>query len=456
MRKVFLALAFCSSCLKLGAEVYLGSADDVLKIARTNDIEGALNLKAAQEGVRLARMSLSPFLPQFDFSISDSASAEKQRGSYKQKALEVGVTQKIFNGGKSFLEYKMQREKAGYDFLDAQKIQEEKERAVLKAYYDALLLKLKSEILAEAAGNADTVFGIAQVESLEGLISSADFLESQIRRQKLRAEAKSAASAFAQASRDLSVLMNLDLSEKIVFVDCLNDYDKGSMETLAKGAGERTKELTALAIQKSLDLKKARAKTAWAKKQRALLKRSFMPSLSVRAGASFNGGGYPLTEPAYSIKFIVGFDDNPWLPTSLSKNSTLKDGALISMADSISGKGIINTSFLGQMKLGKINIENCRLDAEKVQKEIECKVFNLIQKIESLEESAEINEQTLALKEQKLSLLKIQLDEGSATKSDYLENLNELANEKINFLKTKIERDLLVKELEALASCKLQ
>ena len=126
------------------------------------------------------------------------------------------------------------------------------------------------------------------------------------------------------------------------------------------------------------------------------------------------------------------------------------------MADSISGKGIINTSFLGQMKLSKINIENCRLDAEKVQKEIECKVFNLIQKIESLEESAEINEQTLALKEQKLSLLKIQLDEGSATKSDYLENLNELANEKINFLKTKIERDLLAKELEALASCKLQ
>lgn len=456
MRRLFFALALCALCLAVEAEIYLGSAEDVLKIARTNDIEGALSLKGAQEGVRAAKMSLAPFLPQFDFTLSDSASAEKTKGDYKQKALEFGVTQKIFNGGKNFLEYKMQKEKALYDFLDAQKSQEDKGRALVKAYYDALLLRLKSEVLSEAALNAEAIFEVERIESAEGLISSADFFESQIRRKKMQAEAKSAKSAFEQASRALSVLMNLDFGEKLVFLESAEARANEAEESGAKGLRARRKELTALAVQRSLDLKKARARMTWAQKQRSLQKRSFMPSLSLRAGASFNGRGYPLTEPSYSVKLIMGFDNNPWIPASLSKNSTFKDGALLSMTDSISGKGIINTSFLSQLKLSKIGVESGKLDVEKTQKEIECKVFNLIQKIESLEDGAEINRETLALKERELSLLKIQLEAGSVTKSDYLKSLNELAEEKINFLKAKIERDLLIEELEAMSSCKIK
>ena len=453
MRRLFFVLALCALCLAVKAEIYLGSAEDVLKIARTNDIEGALSLKGAQEGVRAAKMSLAPFLPQFDFTLSDSASAEKTKGDYKQKALEFGVTQKIFNGGKNFLEYKMQKEKALYDFLDAQKSQEDKGRALVKSYYDALLLRLKSEVLSEAALNAEAIFEVERIESAEGLISSADFFESQIRRKKMQAEAKSAKSAFEQASRALSVLMNLDLDEKLVFVESAEARANEAEESGARGLRARRKELTALAVQRSLDLKKARARMTWAQKQRSLQKRSFMPSLSLRAGASFNG---PLTEPSYSVKLIMGFDNNPWIPASLSKNSTFKDGALLSMTDSISGKGIINTSFLSQLKLSKIGVESGKLDVEKTQKEIECKVFNLIQKIESLEDGAEINRETLALKERELSLLKIQLEAGSVTKSDYLKSLNELAEEKINFLKAKIERDLLIEELEAMSSCKIK
>lgn len=454
MRKRILPCALFLLCRICAAQLYLRSAEDALKIARANDLEGALNLRGAQEGVRMAKMAVTPFLPQLDFTLADSASAERRTGDYKQKTVDFGITQKIFNGGKSLLEYKMQREKSVYDFYEAKEAQEKKAAEVTKAYYDALLARLKADVLAEAARNAEELLEIARLEKQVGFISDTDFLESQIRCKKMRAQATNALNAFHESSRALNVLMNLDFSQALIFGEALEDKACGPDVLCAQSLIERTDEITTLAKKNNVELKKARAGISWAKNQRSMQKRAFLPSVSVRAGASLNGRSWPLTEPSYSFKLILGFDNNPWLPTSVSRNSTVKDGGLVGVTDSISGKGTFDANYFGRLKMGKINLEKSKLEADKKKREIECKVFNIIRGLENLEKSAEVNYETLALKERKLALSKIQLEEGNITRSDYLDELNGLATEKINFLKAKIERDLLLKELETLASCK--
>ena len=107
------------------------------------------------------------------------------------------------------------------------------------------------------------------------------------------------------------------------------------------------------------------------------------------------------------------------------------------------------------MRLLKIGVEKSRLDAEKVQREIEGKVFRLVQGVESARENALLLLETAKLKEQKLGLMKIQLEQGSVTKTDYLENLSDCAAQKINCAKGMVEAALLIKELEALSCCKI-
>ncbi len=126
-----------------------------------------------------------------------------------------------------------------------------------------------------------------------------------------------------------------------------------------------------------------------------------------------------------------------------------------SITDGFSAKGIVNTSWTSQMRLLKIGVEKSRLDAEKVQREIEGKVFRLVQGVESARENALLLLETAKLKEQKLGLMKIQLEQGSVTKTDYLENLSDCAAQKIKCAKGMVEAALLIKELEALSCCKI-
>ncbi len=458
MRKIIFALAalafetFFSPALF--ADITLRSADDALQIAMANDKEFKVRRQYAEEEVRLAKRSLAPFLPEFDFAISDSAYAKKTDGDYKKKSIEAGVTQKIFNGGKSLLEYKMQKEKSLYNFLEVQEEEKARRNKIVQGYYDALLAKLKADVMAGALENAGDVLLIAQIEEAQGMISKTDFLESQIRFGQIKAQEKNARAEFMDLCRSLNELMGLDARVSLCFG---HDAEGELMEraALEKDLNARLLEFSTKAAQSSVELKKARARAEWEKRLRSLQARSFLPSVSVRAGFSFDGRDYPLTEPSYSFKVILGFDNNPWLPASVSRSAGVQKGNLVSVADSISARGIINTSWTSQMKLQKIGVEKSRLDAEKVRREIESKVFRLVQSVESARQNALLSLKTTRLKEQKLMLLKIQLEQGSVTKTNYLENLSECAAQKIDCLQSAVEAAALEKELEDLTSCKI-
>ena len=451
--KAFAALCLCL-CPALWAEIRLDNADDAVSVALANDFEGAIKRKIAEEEVRLAKKSLTAFMPEFDFSLSDSAYAKPSSGDYKKKSMEIGVTQKLFNGGKSVLEYKMQREKSVYNFWQTVKEEEEAKNKVVQAYHEALLAKLKAEVLKDALENAREILLVAELEEEEGMISPMELMESQIRFKEMNAKAKSARSLFLDLTRALAILMNVSPNEKILFAQGCEDF-LAQEPPESQSLLDRVPEFCQSAAENSVDLKKAKAECEWTKKKRALLVRSFLPSVSVRAGISASGRDYPLTGPSYSFKVILGFDSNPWLPMTAARSAGVEDGKLVSIADTVTGKGIINTSWTSQARLGKIGVEKSRIDAEKVQTEIESRVFRLVQKIEEARENALLNLDTARLRERKLVLSKIQLEQGEIKMTDYLKELSECAEEKINCAKSFVDFAALKKELEDFASCKI-
>ena len=184
-------------------------------------------------------------------------------------------------------------------------------------------------------------------------------------------------------------------------------------------------------------------------------KRFMIPSVSVRGGLSFSGRNYPLSSPTYSIKVILGFDDNPWLATSISRQNMFNKGKMNSISDGISGQTKANTIYFSQMRLNKIEIEQKKLGVEKVKKQIERDVLEIIRKIERAQENFLLNLENVEIKEQKVFLSKLQLEQGSIKKSDYLEEMNECAKQKIQCLSFLKERDYWTKELEAMAALKL-
>ena len=444
------ALAFFPALVLLQgafAQICLRSAQDAALLAQKNDRALAARRQYVQEEARLAKLSLSPFLPEFDFSISDSACAESASGGYKKKSLEAGITQKVFNGGKTFLEYKMQRQKAFYDFLQFESEEKIQKNKAVQSYYDTLFAKLARDVMLEAKKIAESVLLVADLEMAQGMISKTDYLESKINFMEISANAKNASDDYSLKLRRFRETLGVGVEEEIIFLEECQDVFEQKTEAVIY-LRERVSQMTQSALKKSVELKKARAETDWARKSLSMQRKAFLPSVAFRAGFAFSGRNYPLTEPSYSFKVILGFDNNPWLPMTISKSAGLRKGELNSVSDAASAKGIINTSWFSQMKLLKINGEQTKLEAQSVERQVEDKVFELAQSVENANQSALLSLETLKLKERKLSLYQMELEQGQIKKSDYLEALNDFTAEKINYLKARANSEILLKELQ--------
>ncbi len=453
-RRVFLAL--CLALFSKGfSQIELRSVSDALKIALANDAEHSLQRLGAEESVRMSKKNITGFLPVLDFSLADAARAQIGSDDSKNKSIEVGVTQKIFNGGKSFLEWQMQKEKSFYQFLSVQKSCENFKNSVMKAYYNAILFKLKSELLKSALKNAEQILLAAELEEAEGMITKTEYLETLLECKKIQLEAKSAADDFDKGQTELKRIMNVSQGQKLVLSES-ESFERALDDCfLIEGLREKSGDYKQSSVQNSLDLKLCAAELNWAKKKRSLQKRCLLPSVSVRGGVSFSGRNYPLTSPSYSIKVILSFEDNPWINASASQQIGFNKGKMNSISNSISGQGILNTSYFSQMRLNRIEIAQKKLSVEQTKKAVEENVVELIKKIENVQENFLLNLESAKIKEQKLALSMLLLEQGRKKKSDCIEEMNECAKQKIQCLVLLKERDYLAKELESMAALKL-
>lgn len=453
-KKAFL-FALCFFLAKgIFCQIELRNVSDAIKIALANDVEHSLQRQSAEESLRIAKKNIGPFLPVLDFTITDAARAQKDVDDSKNKSIEVGLTQKIFNGGKSLLEWQMQKEQSFYQFLDAQKNYETFQIEIIKSYYNALLLKLKSQLLKKNADNAQVYLILAELEENEGMITKTDYLKTLLEYKKMEFEANAAQDECKNAETALKNLMNLDrghalvLSESECFEAVLTDFV--ALENLT----DKSMEYKQSAVQNSLNIKLSRAELNWAKKLRSIQKRIFIPSVSVRGSVAFSGRNYPLTSPTYSVSLVLSFEDNPWINASISRQHAFNKGRLNSLSDTVSGKGMFNSIYFNQLKLSKIELSQKKVGYEKTKKQIEENVIDRIQKIEQVQKSFLLGLENVKIKEQKLVLSKLQLEQGKIKKSDYLEEMNECAKEKIQCLSLLKDRDYLIKELETIVSKK--
>lgn len=453
-KKAFL-FALCFFLAKgIFCQIELRNVSDAIKIALANDVEHSLQRQSAEESLRIAKKNIGPFLPVLDFTITDAARAQKDVDDSKNKSIEVGLTQKIFNGGKSLLEWQMQKEQSFYQFLDAQKNYETFQIEIIKSYYNALLLKLKSQLLKKNADNAHVYVILAELEENEGMITKTDYLKTLLEYKKMEFEANAAQDECKNAETALKNLMNLDrghalvLSESECFEAALTDFV--ALENLT----DKSMEYKQSAVQNSLNIKLSRAELNWAKKLRSIQKRIFIPSVSVRGSVAFSGRNYPLTSPTYSVSLVLSFEDNPWINASISRQHAFNKGKLNSLSDTVSGKGMFNSIYFNQLKLSKIELSQKKVGYEKTKKQIEENVIDRIQKIEQVQKSFLLGLENVKIKEQKLLLSKLQLEQGKIKKSDYLEEMNECAKEKIQCLSLLKDRDYLIKELETIVSKK--
>lgn len=439
--------------LPLNAEIFLHNAQDALALARAHDKEHDLQEQYLSHGVKLAKMSVGAFLPSFEFSWSESDNVPVDASDHRSKSIGAGITQKLFDGGKAALEYKMQIDKAKLDFYDFKKNYENFESQVVQSYYENVLALEKCSVQSEALKNARNILALAEIQLQQGMIVESEYLETAISASQIEAQLNAYTYEAASAKRNFSSLLALPHGSAITF--CKENFSRAKIENAmfleSQDDGER---LVRDAIENSVELKKLDMEIDFAKKQHAIQKMVFLPSLSVNAGIEFSGAHYPLTTPSYTLKLIVGFENNPWLSANGSSSFGFSQDRISSVASSVSGQGSLNTTYFTQMRMSKITLSQKILSRQKSVLQIENAVLDLLEKIEENRESLKLHLDTLRLQEKNLEIFELRLSEGLIRKSDFLEAITDCAEEKITVLSLHSNQELLKTQLQILTSAK--
>lgn len=170
------------------AETILRSAQDALALARAHDKEYELQEQYLSQGLRLAKMSVGAFLPSLEFSWSESDYVPMDAGDRRSKSIGAGITQKLFDGGKSALEYKMQIGQAELEFYNFKTENENFENHVVQSYYENVLALEKCRVQSEALENAKNVLHLAKIQLEQGMIVESDYLETAISAMQIEAQ----------------------------------------------------------------------------------------------------------------------------------------------------------------------------------------------------------------------------------------------------------------------------
>lgn len=435
------------------AETILRSAQDALALARTHDKEYELQEQYLSQGLRLAKMSVGAFLPSLEFSWSESDYVPMDAGDRRSKSIGAGITQKLFDGGKSALEYKMQIGQAELEFYNFKTENENFESQVVQSYYENVLAIEKCRVQSEALENAKNVLNLAKIQLEQGMIVESDYLETAISAMQIEAQLNAYKYEAASAKRNFSSLLALPPGSEIAF--CQEDFSCEKIGNTALSQNKFNKDMLARdAVENSMELKKLDLEIDWAKKQRAIQKMVFLPSISVNAGIEFSGARYPLTTPSYTLKVIVGFENNPWLSANGSTSLGISQDRINSVGSNVSGQGNLNTTYFTQMKMAKIALSQKIFNRQKSALQIENSVLELLEKIEENTVSLKLHLETLRLQEKKLEILELRVFEGLVKKSEFLEAVTDCAEEKIKILSLHSNQELLKSKLQILTGRK--
>jgi hypothetical protein len=185
----------------------------------------------------------------------------------------------------------------------------------------------------------------------------------------------------------------------------------------------------------SVDLEKQNVIFRYHAIQAAQAQRFYLPSVTIEGGMSFSGARYPLTEPSWTLKCNISFD-NSFLPLNTSAGLTVRKGELRGSSTSL-GTGLPGNVTWG-IEQGKtrLSLQEGVLGLKDAELALYEGTLDAVQGHDNAIFTLEMQRQLVDLAEQRLKVDEYNLRRGDLKRTDFLESLCELAEKKTAIIET--------------------
>jgi outer membrane protein TolC len=404
-----------------------------------------LRRQEALANMKAAKLNLGEFLPSFSFSINEMDSTAILAGDSRTKSIQASVNQKLFDGGKNKLAYETSRISSRYAYEEYEGEFREFRSGIVSQYYRCVSLEEMTGIREELLNAATEQLGIIRRETELGLCLETDYLEYL------------ASYIAVEHQRDQS-LRDLKTQERR-FKDSI-DLDREAEFEIRDGeyrdSGYFYYEpyldfLWRLVKNSSVALKKQNLATENALNQIRYKRRWYVPSIAAQGSVSFTGGGYPLTEPRYSLKLIFDFSNLNLLSVNAGPLYGFERDRLYQVNNGVSTEIRPNPVYGVARKQEDIALLRNSIGQESAENELEEELYELVISHDSSLRSADTAGRTIEVLEKRVEFSRLLVEQGQKKRIDFLNELIDLSQAKISLREHQIQAAALERALEITA-----
>ncbi len=442
-KKIVIPLLFCYVALAFSETVFR-SPEEAAEFAVSNSKEYRLKKLHVEASYKAARFALQEFLPSFNASWSENDAVKIGGADSHSKSLQLSARQVIGDGGKRIVTYKMNKTDAYYGVKTYEQELQAFQSSVINQYCLCLrqqeIIKIKNDLEKNAAVQLE----IIKEEYRLGIALENDYLEYLISFRKIQNDKKRAERELRTQMRVLKSIIDMDADEELRLENALTGgADIPYLEP-------HIAELWHMTDERNPAIKKAEAALHYAEQRYKYTKLFFLPEVAVEGGVSFSGTAYPLNKPSYSLKLSLNFQNVPFVPTTIGNGYGFNKKQLVGLDNSLSAGIVPDTNYFIKHNIGKIALER---EGEQLRLQKNAVHEQLFEKAAAYDDGkdsiARISESIL-LREKRLAVSAEQVEKGEMKRIDYLAELMELAEEKINRIAAETAVRAALRDIEIL------
>lgn len=441
-RNISLVVLFCINYI-LFSQIHFNSSEEAVIYGLQKSQQYSLNLQAANLSLKAAAYAINDFLPSFDFTISEDDSVSLNSTDSRNKSISANMNYTLFDGGKRIITYKMNKAEQFFQVKSAEQSIDSFRSTIINQYLNCLLQETLVDIKTKLEENAKIQLDILEKEYELGLALENSYLEYLISYKKILDEKRQAERELRSQYRTLKVLLGIKPESELILGK--DEYRDFNAEKYLEPFSEK---LWNIVKTKNPSVLKNDIIMSYQREQYKYNSRFYVPDLTFQGGVSFSGTNYPLRNPQYTVKFLLSFNNIPFVPSTISNSYGFDKNRLKNVSNSASSSVKLTPDEFYKRKLSQVQLRQSLQNYDNEINEMYENFFSQISTYDDLLDRIYRLNETLELENKRIEISKKQMETGELKRIDFLEELIELSQQQIELEEAKINFAATVRNLE--------
>lgn len=444
--KFFVLIFSIIKTLNLYPQIKFTSPEEMIQYGKGHSTKLFLNKELIENKIKSAKLSITNFLPQFDFSWNENDNIVKNENDYRTKNISANITQLLFDNGKTRLNYLYNRQTALDEFYQNEENIKSYELQLIEYFYQLILTKKTIDLKEQLIKSTEDEISIAQYKFDSGIGLESDLIEYQINQHQLQNEIITDKQDIETIKSAIKELLNISPEENFEV-----EYSTPINEVQYSNLLDNSNKIIEHTVLKNTELKQLQNQINYQKQVYKLNNRFYFPTISLTGGISFSGTNYPLTQPDYSLKLTFSFNNLPFINPNYSNSQGMSIQNSRNSTSAASTTITPEINYFVNKKIEKLSIKQMEENEKETINLIKNEIISLINQHDNLLNSIYLQTQTISLLEKKLTISKYEKDNGLIRATDFINSQLELLEYKQSLLQSKIQIQLLSKKISYLS-----